>query len=137
MAAAKMEASSARGDGPCLCSSSGRRMVLPQRKRHGGEMVTAGRLPPIWRATRFQFELTNPSTEKDQPVNSETPVNQRVREFWSGIPGCGRDLEGSLQTPITLSGNRESSRETPSVANRTKKGGNEKTPRGEPLGVFC
>jgi hypothetical protein len=74
--------------------------------------------------------------EKDQPVNSETPVNQRVREFWSGIPGCGSDLEGSLRTPTTLSGNRESSRETPSVANRTKKGGNEETPRGTLLAFF-
>ena len=82
-----------------------------------------------------KFE-TQIGSERDRSVNFAGSVNQRFREFWPEIPGCGRNLEGSLRTPTTLSGTRESSRKTQSVANRTKKGGNEKTPGGEPLGVF-
>ena len=92
---------------------------------------------PIRRATRFEFELTKSGSERDRVVNSETPVNQRLREFWREIPGCGRDLEGSSRTPVGLSRNGESRQATRSDTNRCVKGGNAKTPGGEPLGVFC
>lgn len=82
--------------------------------------------------TRFEFELTKSGSERDRVVNSETPVNQRRREFQREIPRCGRDLEGSFRAPVGLSRNGESRRATRSDANRCVKGGNAKTPGGEP-----
>ena len=78
-----------------------------------------------------------PGSERDRVVNFENPVNQRLREFWYEIPGFGRDLEGSLRTPVGLSRNGESRKATRSDAKRCVKGGYAITPGGEPLGVFC
>ena len=45
--------------------------------------------------------------ERDRPVNFSGSVNQRLREFWREIPGCGRYLEGPFRTPEILSRNRD------------------------------
>lgn len=46
-------------------------------------------------------------SERDRLVNFEGSVNQRFREFWVGIPGCGRNLEVPFRTPEILSRNRD------------------------------
>ena len=47
-----------------------------------------------------------PGLERDRLVNSEGSVNQRFREFGTEIPGCGRNLAGSLRTLVAISRNR-------------------------------
>jgi len=142
MAAAKIEASSVlRWSSEDGSVSSDRRIMSPRMGQRERTARSIGRCRdhhravrlgptqgPIRRATRFEFELTKSGSERDRVVNSETPVNQRLREFWREIPGCGRDLEGSSRTPVGLSRNGESPRATRSDANRCVKGGNAKTP---------
>lgn len=80
--------------------------------------------------------MTKPGSERDRVVNSERGVNARVREFLTEIPGSGRDHPGVFRSPVGLSRNRECQNSGRIDVTSFGKGGNEKTPGGEPLGVF-
>lgn len=67
--------------------------------------------------TTIGFELTKLGSERERPVNFEGSVNERFREFWREIPGCGRNLEGPFRTPEFLSRNRERDADRRIVAN--------------------
>lgn len=56
-------------------------------------------------------------SERERPVNFSGSVNQRLREFWPEIPGCGRNLEGPFRTPKVLPRNRERRPDRGIVAN--------------------
>lgn len=56
-----------------------------------------------------QVRKLKPGSERDRPVNFEGSVNQRFREFWREISGCGRYLEGPFRTPKVLVGDLSSS----------------------------
>ena len=69
-------------------------------------------------------------------VNSKRRVDARVREFWAESPGSKRDHPGAFRNPVGLSRNRERQNSGRDDVTSCGKGGNEKTPGGEPLGVF-
>ena len=56
-------------------------------------------------------------SERERPVNFSGSVNQRLREFWREISGCGRNLEGPFRTPEVLSRTRERDAASRIVAN--------------------
>lgn len=76
---------------------------------------------PSWRSERrcVRVLVARPSTypsrvrdhelryRRNRHVNSEGSVNQRFGEFWTEIPGRGRNPGGSFRTPIRLSRNGE------------------------------
>ncbi len=49
----------------------------------------------------------NAAPEREQPVNFEGSVNQRFREFYPEISGCGRNLVVPFRAPKSRSRNRE------------------------------
>ena len=56
-------------------------------------------------------------TERDQPVNFQWAVHQRLREFRPEIPSCGRNLEDPFRSPPVLSRTRERRADGQNVAN--------------------
>ena len=48
-----------------------------------------------------------PGCGRNRPVNSEGSANQRFREFWTEISGCGGNRGGSCRTLFAISRNGE------------------------------
>lgn len=59
-------------------------------RRKQGEFATPAHLTVL---------MSHPLFGRDQVVNSEIPVNQRLREFWSKSPARGCDWGGCFRTP--------------------------------------
>ena len=74
--------------------------------------------------------MSLPLFGRDQVVNSEIPVNQRLREFWSKSPARGCDWGSFFRTP-ELNREPETSGEFAGLARIPRKTGlPRKTPRG-------